>query len=76
MIIQVPNKEFIRVKNYFMDQYEGVTITGPSQGYWSHSKLEYRDETVEYFVLVSGQKFLKQIKPDLIKQINRGSGQD
>jgi len=42
-----------------MINYEGLTISGTSIGYWSHFGIEYKDETVEYFALIDKNKFLK-----------------
>jgi len=54
-----------------MINYEGLTISGTSIGYWSHFGIEYKDETVEYFALIDKNKFLKIIKPKLMKQIKK-----
>lgn len=66
---RVPTKKFVEAKNFFIDNYEGLTITGTSLGYWTHSGIEYRDETVEYFVFVPKSKFLQKVKPNLLGQI-------
>ncbi len=58
----VSDEKFIEAKNYFMKNYKGFTIAGTSVSYWTYSGMEYRDETVEYFVLVPKAKFLKKIK--------------
>ena len=68
---KVPDEKFIKAKNFFMDNYEALTISGTSIGYWTHSGMEYKDETVEYFVLIDKNKFLKTVKPKLMKQIKQ-----
>ena len=68
---KVPDDKFIEAKNYFVEKYEGLTITGASVGFWVHSGVEYRDETVEYFVFIEKKKFLRQVKPKLSAHIDK-----
>jgi hypothetical protein len=68
---KVPDKEFRDAKNYFIDTYEGLTVSGTSTGYWKHSGLLYADETVEYFVLIENGKFSKKVKPKLNSEIDK-----
>lgn len=68
---RVPDEKFIESKNFFMDNYEGLSISGTTAGYWIYSGMEYKDETVEYFVLINKAKFLKKVKPKLMKQIKK-----
>lgn len=68
---RVPDEMFVKTKNFFMINYDGLTISGTSVGYWSHFGMEYKDETVEYLALIDKNKFLKTIKPKLMKQIKK-----
>lgn len=63
--------EFIRVKNYFLDTYGGLSIDNPTTGYWQDSGVTYTDETIEYMVLIGKDRFDKQVKPNLINQIEK-----
>ena len=71
----VPDKEFVKAKNYFIDTYDGLTIEGRSTGYWKHSSVLYSDETVEYFVMIEKKLFNKRVKQSLPKEINKFKGQ-
>lgn len=68
---RVPDDKFVEAKNYFIVKYEGLTITGTSIGFWIQSGVEYRDETIEYFVFIEKNKFLLEVKPNLVDNINK-----
>lgn len=68
---KVPDEEFRLAKNYFIDTYEGLTVSGTATGYWKHSGLLYTDETVEYFVLIENKKFSNKVKKTLNSEIDK-----
>ena len=48
----IDENEFISVKNYFIGSYGGLSTGAPSSGYWMDLGVIYKDETIEYMVLI------------------------
>lgn len=67
----VDENEFISVKNYFLRSYGGLSTSAPSFGYWMNSKVTYKDETIEYMILIEKERFHFDVEPDLPKVIKR-----
>ncbi len=65
----VDENKFILVKNYFIDTYGGLSIDTPSTGYWVESGVIYRDETIEYMILIKKEQFSSEVEPNLSNEI-------
>ncbi|MGI0088387.1 MAG: hypothetical protein ACREBI_10610 [Nitrosotalea sp.] len=67
---EIADKEYVRVKDYFIDNYGGLSTNLPSAGYWkSDSGIVFTDETIEYFTFISQTTFDKKVKSKIPKQI-------
>ena len=71
----IPAKEFIKVKNFFIDNYGGLTVDSPSTGYWKDSGISYTDEVIEYTIFIEKKMFDNKVKKTLNNQIERFKNQ-
>lgn len=67
---QIPADEFIKVKNYFIDTYGGLTIDSPSAGFWKDDGIVYHDQILEYTIFIEKKIFDRKVKTSLDKQID------
>ncbi|MDE1728768.1 MAG: hypothetical protein KGH81_06275 [Thaumarchaeota archaeon] len=68
---EIADKEYVRVKGYFIDSYGGLSTNLPLTGYWkSDSGIIFTDETIEYFTFISQTTFDKKVKSQITKQID------
>lgn len=73
---EIPDEEYARVKDYFIDNYGGLSTSLPSPGYWkSDSGIIFTDETIEYFTLIPQTTFNKKVKSKIPKQIDNFKSQ-
>ena len=57
-------------KNYFIENYEGLTIDSQSEGYWRDDGMLFKDQMLEYSVFIPENKFRK-VKNIIPKQIDK-----
>ncbi len=65
----VPAKTLIDVKNFFVEQYGGLTVDSPSEGYWEENGFVFHDVNVEYSIFIPKIKFEKTVKKEIPKHI-------
>lgn len=65
----IDENEFISVKNYFIGSYGGLSTGAPSSGYWMDLGVIYKDETIEYMVLIERERFRSDVEPGLLREI-------
>ncbi len=71
---EIPDEEY--VKDYFIDDYGGLSTSLPLAGYWkSDSEIIFTDETIEYFTLIPQTTFNKKVKSKIPKQIDNFKSQ-
>ncbi len=66
---QISDKDFLDVKNYFVDLYGGLTIDSPSEGFWNDEGLVYDDTVIEYSIFIKENDFEKKFKKKIPQQI-------
>lgn len=62
---------FVQVKDYFLDEYGGLSIDNPMTGYWRYSGITYTDQTIEFMILVEKTRFDSNVEPNLLSEINK-----
>lgn len=65
----IPDKEFVGVRNYFVNLYGGLTVDSPSYGFWEDDGVVYEDEILEYSIFIPKRDFERNYKNRISYQI-------
>jgi hypothetical protein len=68
---RIPYTKIIEVKNFFIDQYGGLTVDSPSEGYWEDNGFIFKDINLEYSIFIPKRKFEKKVKNEIPKHIEK-----
>lgn len=61
----IPGEKIQRVKNFFISKYGGLSVDGPSEGYWEDEGFVFKDVNLEYSIFIPKQEFEGQIKNEI-----------
>ena len=67
----IPDQDIIEVKNFFVDNYGGLSVDSPSEGYWKEDGFVYQDTNLEFSILIPKTKFNREVKKEIPKHIEK-----
>jgi hypothetical protein len=56
---------FDKINNDLVEKFGGLSIEPPSEGFWKHEGLIYRDQTLEYIIFIPDLILEKRVRPRL-----------
>jgi len=67
----IPDKILVNVKNFFVDRYGGLSVDGPSEGYWEENGFIYRDTNLEFSIFIPKNTFHTKVKMEIPKHVKK-----